>query len=159
MGADGFIAVVEPVLAPAFRGVRDSAKTPLEPAQGQTILLAEDDDDLRLGMTYLLTELHFKVVACANADLALAAFSDHHTIDLLITDLQMPGRSGVELASELTTIKPDLPVLIVSGSILSDGALTDIWQKGWAFLSKPCKLNALTDIIESLLRPDYPLAA
>lgn len=76
-----------------------------------------------------------------------------------MTDLQMPRRSGMELAFELTASRPNLPVLIVSASILSESALTEIWRQGWAFLSKPCRLEALISIIESLLRPVSPLAA
>lgn len=139
-----------------------SPHTTLEPLRighSRTIMLVEDDEDIRLVTAYFLETLDFTVVACANAEAALRAFREVQTIDLLITDLQMPGRSGVELAFDLTAIRPSLPVLIVSASIMQDQTLTAIWQHGWAFLAKPCKFDSLLSIISSLLNPIYPLAA
>ncbi len=135
---------------------------PVEPPRAgysPTILLVEDDDDLRLVMTYFLESLRFTVIACADAEAATATFQRIPTVDLLMTDLQMPGRSGLELAFDLAAVKPSLPVLIVSGSILQDRTLTAIRQQGWAFLAKPCKFDSLVSVIHSLLNPIYPLAA
>ena len=125
----------------------------------QTIMLVEDDDDLRLVMTYFLESLRFTVVACADAEIAMQTFQRVQPIHLLMTDLQMPGRSGLELAYDLAALKPSLPILIVSASILHDRTLTAIQQQGWAFLGKPCKFDSLVSVIHSLLNPIYPLAA
>lgn len=128
-------------------------------ATKSTILLAEDDEDLRNVTAYFLETLKFRVVACNSAEMASAAFRSESSIDILITDFQMPGRSGMELARELTTLQPSLPVLIVSGSVLSEKLLDEIRVSGWSFRSKPCRLDSLVDIIYSLLGQRLVLAA
>ena len=124
-----------------------------------TILLTEDDDDLREVIRYFLGTLHFHVVACSNAESALAVFRQESPVDMLITDLQMPGRSGMELARELTALRPSLPVLIMSGSLLPDVLLEEIRIRSWVFRSKPCRLDALADLIESMLQQKLTLTA
>lgn len=129
------------------------------PALLQTVLLAEDNNDLREAMTYFLETMNFRVVACSNAELASRAFHSSPVVDILLTDLQMPGRSGLQLARELTAFRPSLPVLIVSGSILSDELLDEIKERQWMFLSKPCQLIVLVENIHVLLKTCRRLAA
>ena len=87
--------------------------------QLKTILLAEDDDDLRWVMECTFTTMGYQVIACADAQLASAVFRSQPAIDILLTDFQMPGQSGMELARELTAVCPSLPVIIITGSTLS----------------------------------------
>lgn len=123
-----------------------------------TVLFAEDNDDLRDVTNYFLTLEGFKVIACPDGDQAAAAFSRVDTVDMLLTDFDMPGRSGLELARDLTALCPGLPVVIVSGSIMSDRQLSEIEQYRWIFLSKPCKLPVLLATCQFALRPLPPCA-
>jgi CheY-like chemotaxis protein len=84
-----------------------------------TILLAEDNDDLRYVLETYLEMIGYGVVPCCDGQVASAMFLSNTRIDALISDLEMPGKSGLELARELTLIRPTLPVLIVSGSQIS----------------------------------------
>lgn len=120
----------------------------------RTILFAEDNDELREITDYFLSTMGFRVVACGDGDLAAAAFTRNCAIDLLLTDQEMPGRSGIELARDLTALRPSLPVMIVSGSILSDELLREIQARNWTFIPKPCQLTALLASLElALLAP------
>ena len=127
------------------------------PAQTmQTILLVEDNDSLRETMETLLTFLGYRVIACSNAHTASLAFlSDTHagSVDLMLTDIEMPGRSGIELARELTALCPSLPVLIVSGSLISTDLEREMQDRCWKFVGKPFRLPALVDTLQSLLPP------
>lgn len=125
----------------------------------KTVLLAEDDEDLRYVMECSLRAMGYDVVACADAQLASAAFHAHPAIDILLTDFEMPKRSGMELARELTTSCPALPVMIVTGSILSSAAMQEIHDRRWTYVSKPCRLSALESTLQEILTSGLPAAA
>jgi DNA-binding NtrC family response regulator len=114
-------------------------------------------------MGYFLTETGYDVIACADGELALNAFHAHPSIDILLTDIEMPRKSGLELARELSLSDPFLPVLIVSGSILSDETWQEMQDRKWGYMSKPCLLPQLLATLQSLPRlgkaqPTQPLS-
>ena len=119
--------------------------------QPKTILLAEDDDALRYVMDCTLTSMGYRVIACADAQVACCAFHSRSGIDILLTDVEMPGRSGFELARELTKACPSLPVMIITGSTLSDETLQEIEDKRWIYVRKPYRLPSLEATLEQLL--------
>lgn len=121
-----------------------------------TVLLAEDNDDLRETTTKVLQATGYRVIACADAQIASGAFlaqAPPGAVDLLLTDIEMPGRSGIELARELTALCPELPVLIVSGSLISADLTCEMQDRRWRFLGKPFRLPALLDTLRNLLAP------
>lgn len=129
------------------------------PRAVQTVLLAEDNDDLRYVMECSLRSMGYAVVACADGQLALAAFHSHPTIDVLLTDFEMPTKSGVELARELTSLRPSLPVMIITGSILPAVTRQELRDRRWIYLSKPCHLSHLESALKTVLRTECIVAA
>ena len=125
----------------------------------KTVLLAEDDDDLRYVMECSLHAMGYLVVACADADLASKAFDSHPNIDLLMTDFEMPRKSGLELARELTALCPALPVMIITGSLLPDTTMREIRERRWTYISKPCHLITLESTMEAMLNAQVPASA
>ncbi len=83
-------------------------------AVGKTILLVEDDSQVRRVSARILREAGYVVLEASNATEA-AAVAEHHNIDLLLTDVVMSGLSGIELAEQLTKRFPRLLTLIMSG--------------------------------------------
>ena len=81
---------------------------------GATVLLVEDNDQVREFAESLLTELDYRVLSAPSAVEALEALAANH-VDLLFSDVMMPGMSGVELAQRARDLRPDLPVLLASG--------------------------------------------
>ena len=115
------------------------------------LLTAEDDADLRTVMQAIL-ELHgYHVTACVNGEDAEAVYLEQQPFDLLVTDLEMPGKSGAELASSLCETNPSLPVLIVSGANIDARQLQEFRSKGWTFVSKPFVVPNLIHQISTLL--------
>jgi len=86
----------------------------------------------------------------------LRVFHAAPSIDLLIADQNMQGRSGIELALELKSCCPTLPVLMISGGILEPGQLDLVAQPGWSFLPKPFRLPELLSAVHSILAPGGP---
>ena len=121
-----------------------------------TVLSVDDNDDLLYVMGLTLSMMGFEVISCSDAHSASAAFHARDGIDLLITDLEMPGRSGVELALELCSLRSSLPVLIVSGNYLSANLLQEIRAKQWRFLTKPYATSELSTHIHDLLHTGAP---
>jgi DNA-binding NtrC family response regulator len=122
------------------------------------LLLAEDDESLRLIMEYALSVMGYVVAACPDAYVASATFHAH-TIDVLLTDYEMPGKTGLELARELTELQPSLPVIVITGSLLSAAVLKEIHDRQWIYIRKPLDMSAVKSTLANLTRVHSPLAA
>lgn len=118
----------------------------------ETILMVEDDDEVRETARLMLEDLGYGVLPAADADEALTILDRIQDIDLLFTDVVMPGKTnGQELAKQIQEIRPDLPVLFTSGyvqdAIVHDGVLDD----GVQLLSKPYTQSELQRKIRQVL--------
>jgi PAS domain S-box-containing protein len=117
----------------------------------QTVLVVEDAEGLRELARRLLQRQGYTVLVAANADEALALFEQHASIDVLLTDVVMPGASGPELTRQLVDRCPTLKVIYMSGytedAIVQHGVLTH----GIAFLHKPFTSETLGRKIREVL--------
>jgi CheY-like chemotaxis protein len=118
---------------------------------GGTLLLVEDHEQVRTLVHLVLEKQGYAVLAAASGVEALAASAAHDgTIDLMITDLVMPGMDGKELAGRLRTLRPDVRVLYTSGyaqGMVEGHELED----GDAFLPKPYDQSELAAAIAAVL--------
>lgn len=90
------------------------------PERAWTILLVEDDSQLRTSIFQCLTKSGYTVIEASNGQEAMSIVEQkgRKHINLVITDVEMPGASGVQLAMKLKRTAPDLKVLFMSGSTL-----------------------------------------
>jgi two-component system, chemotaxis family, chemotaxis protein CheY len=121
-----------------------------------TILLVDDDPDIRSLTKTFLEHEGYRVFSSGDAERAAQIFSsvprvDVPRIDLLITDLYLPGRSGMELAVELKGLRSELPVLMISGGAVDGGQRAQLQQEGWRFLGKPFRLTELLSTVHVML--------
>jgi CheY-like chemotaxis protein len=122
----------------------------------ETVLLVEDDAALRGIVKELLEEAGYNVFA-ADPDEALELASAEHTrIDLLLTDVAMPGLTGPDLTRRLREVQPGLPVLFMSGHSESGVLEGDPLAPGAAFLQKPFASDVLLRKVRQVL-DDRPL--
>ena len=115
---------------------------------GKRILVVEDNRDVGAFSTQLLAELGYATVWVANGPAALDRIAADANFDLVLTDVVMPGMSGVELAQHLRASRPDLPVILTSGYshvIAAEGT------HGFALLRKPYSLDALSAVLEDAI--------
>jgi signal transduction histidine kinase len=127
-------SVVEPAAhpAPAVNGVKG------------TILLAEDEQGVRTFLEMALKRDGHKVIAAGTgSDALLAGQNATAPIDLLITDVVMPGLSGPDVARELRRIHPEMRVLFLSGYARHTALPEKITAEPGAFLQKPFTIDAL----------------
>lgn len=119
-----------------------------------TILLVDDEELLRAGMQEMLEIQGFYVITAPNGEQALSCLADTQ-VDLVITDLVMPKMDGVDFVQQLRKIRPDVPVIVVSGStrnIMQRYGIDTIQVPGAdASLSKPFKGLDLVAQIKDLL--------
>src|SRR5271170_207324 len=117
------------------------------------ILLVDDDPDIRsLTRTFLQHE-GYSVFSSGDAERAVQIFRSVPQIDLLVTDLYMPGRSGMELGLELKLMRSELPVLMISGGMLEVDQEAKLREEGWSFLAKPFRLTELLATVHRILAP------
>jgi DNA-binding NtrC family response regulator len=121
-----------------------------------TILVVDDDLDIRSLTRTFLEHEGYHVCTSGDAGRAAQIFRRAPHIDLLITDYYMPHRSGLELALELKSVQPALPVLIISGAFLDPGQLEQLRSQGWNFLAKPFSLPQLLSNVHEILRISRP---
>jgi PAS domain S-box-containing protein len=135
------------------------AVAPIQPtaapvrATGQTVLLVEDDTAVRHMMSRVLQEYGFGVMEASGGDQALGLIErSHGAIDLLITDIILPGMDGAELARRATDLQPHLGVLFVSGYTDDDIVRRGLLEAGRPFLQKPFTPEALVTQLTDIMR-------
>ena len=117
-----------------------------------TILVVDDDPDIRSLTRTFLEHEGYEVCTSGDADRAAQIFRSSSHIDLLITDYSMPDRSGMDLAMELKSLRPALPILIISGISLAPAQLSLMESHGWNFLAKPFSLLQLLALVHTILQ-------
>ena len=137
---------VEPVEAQPAESV--PAETALHGTE--TILVVEDQEQLRTMVGRILRGHGYKVKEAANAGEAFVYAEQYRgTIDLLLTDLVMPGMSGHELAMRLKQLRPDMEIVFMSG--YNERAIPEESIVGTAFLAKPFSAKALAVKVREVL--------
>ncbi|HYJ83389.1 MAG TPA: PAS domain S-box protein [Allosphingosinicella sp.] len=107
------VRIILPATDQAFG--RSTAKARVEkPPRGLSVLLVEDNEHVREFARHLLDELGYRVLSAASGEEALELL-EAESVDILFTDVVMPGLSGIELARLARRSDPDLPVLLASG--------------------------------------------
>jgi PAS domain S-box-containing protein len=124
-----------------------------EPPGGtESVLLVEDQQDLREMLQELLEGQGYTVLAAAGGDAALDLVRQHGgPIDLLLTDIVMPGMNGRELAGRVAVLRPEIRVLYMSG--YSNGTISErgILVQGVQLLEKPYTSDALARAVRQAL--------
>jgi PAS domain S-box-containing protein len=151
----GFGTTVRLYLPRAYAREDVEAEIDAGPAVGgsETILVVEDDDDVRATVVELLTELGYRVLKAKDSQSALAIIESGMPIDLLFTDVVMPGvPPSTELARKAQERQPNMAVLFTSGytdnAIVHGGRL----DPGVELLSKPYSREALARKLRHVLR-------
>jgi len=119
----------------------------------QTILLADDDRAVRTLVTMFLERAGYEVITAGDGEEALSLFQDsQESIALLLSDVIMPKMNGLQLAAAVRRVRPQLPVLFISGN-MSHAA-----DYGWGCIPKPFTSGELTERVRQVLAGNAPQA-
>jgi CheY-like chemotaxis protein len=121
------------------------------PGGGPVVLLADDNDILRSAMLRVLLGAGVEAFAADSGEDALRAADRLGRVDLLVTDLRMPGMSGAELADRLAEARPALKILFMSGYPVDDAELSGARPGRAAVLQKPFRYGTLLEQVQRLL--------
>lgn len=132
--------------------------SPVSPPQGirhdtARILLVDDEEIVREVISEQLISAGYDVASVASASAALAMIREDHSIDLLISDLSMPGMDGITIVQETNKLRPKLPAILLTGfatnaaEIAVGGAASGLFS----LMRKPLSETELTDRVKLLL--------
>ncbi len=160
---DGFIHVYsEPGSGTAFKiflpltyqplpDVREE-KDKLLPSGTETLLLVEDNDNVRLATTAMLREFGYTVVVAADGEEAIRLFKEHgDRVSLVLCDLIMPNKSGKETYEEIRKMRPDAKAIFMSGYTADIISQKGLLEEGINFLSKPVSMIDLIRKVREVL--------
>lgn len=118
-----------------------------------TILVVEDDTDVRVVTRSVLSEYGYRVLEAANGSQALDIFVRHQAdIQLSLIDIFLPGKNGKEVSDEMRRMRPDAKVLFTSGYSAELLTQQDLARPGTAFIAKPSPPEDLIRKIEGMIR-------
>jgi signal transduction histidine kinase/ActR/RegA family two-component response regulator len=130
-----------------------AAETQIEqPRRGTAgaVLLVEDDGEVAELVSEMLDQLGFEVLCVASANAALGALSNGRSLDLVFSDIIMPGgMNGLQLAREIRARRRNLPILLTSG--YSEAVQEEADREGIPILAKPYRLDELSAALKKSL--------
>ena len=131
---------------------RSSRTVALPLGKGETVLVVDDDDTVRMLVAEVLQDLGYNAVEAGDGMSGLAALRSSMRVDLLVTDVGLPGNmNGRQLADAARGIRPDLRVLFITGyaeaAVIEDRHL----DPGTQVLTKPFTMDALARRMKALI--------
>jgi PAS domain S-box-containing protein len=127
----------------------EAAPTPL--GRGETVLIVEDDPAVRLLVIDVLEELGYVALEAADSSKALPILQSGTRIDLLISDVGLPGLNGRQLADIARQTRPQLRVLFITGYAAMAASRSEFLGAGMDMITKPFAMDELATKIRSML--------
>ena len=113
------------------------------------VLVVEDDDEVAALTVEMIKQLGYDTTRVASAEAALGALADRRAVDIVFSDVMMPGRmNGVELAQEIRRRRPNLPVLLTSGYV--EAARRNAGAQRLKIIPKPYQIDELRDALAAV---------
>ncbi|HEV2080658.1 MAG TPA: PAS domain S-box protein [Allosphingosinicella sp.] len=136
------------VEAPEHRSNRGNDAALAQKAPNGCVLVVEDNCHVGEFATQLLADLGYETVLAPDAEAALKLIEEGQQVDVMFTDVVMPGMSGVDLAKEFERRRPGVPVVLASGY---SHILAEEGAHGFPLLQKPYSVEALSKAIRAAL--------
>jgi signal transduction histidine kinase/ActR/RegA family two-component response regulator len=120
---------------------------------GMHVLIVDDEDHVRMVVREVLSDMGYASMSVADPYAALSALTRPSRIDLLITDVGLPGMNGRELAESARKLRPELPVLFITGYAENAAIRESFLGTNMAMITKPFELEQLSAKIVEILGP------
>ena len=139
---------------PCFRG--EVERTPEQEASaprgaGETVMIVEDDPSVRMVMLEVLGELGYGAIEAVDAPSAIPILQSGRVIDLLVTDVGLPGMNGRQLAEVARQSRPGLKILFVTGYAETAAVRSGFLEEGMDMMTKPFAVEALATKLREIL--------
>ncbi|WP_315760156.1 response regulator [Sphingomonas sp. Y38-1Y] len=123
---------------------------------GERVLIVEDDQSVRMLVREVLEELRYEAVEIGTPTDAVPLLASDQRIDLMISDIGMPGMNGRDLATLARTHRPELPILFITGYAEQATLRGDFLGTGMSMVTKPFSLETLATRIGELIVSRQP---
>jgi len=125
---------------------------PLFARHGETVLIVEDDPAVRVLVSAVLSELGYAFVEAGDADSAMPILDSEQRIDLMISDVGLPGMNGRQLAEIGRQHRPDLKVLFITGYAEHAAVRGGFLDSGMQMITKPFTFDLLTAKVREMIK-------
>jgi PAS domain S-box-containing protein len=129
----------------------DQAKAAVVEGKGQTVLVVEDDPSVRLLVCDVLAELRYTTIEAGDAAQAIPILKSARSIDLLVSDVGLPGMNGRQLAELAREHRPNLPILFVTGYAENAAIRAGFLGTNMAMITKPFAIDSLAAKIDEMM--------
>ena len=114
------------------------------------ILVVDDEEGLREGLSRLLEDEGYRVLCASTGEQAFEIVRQTH-VDLVLTDMKMPGMNGIELLKKVRAIRQEIGVIILTGFGEIESYIEAMNFGAMEYVSKPFKINELKFIVQKIL--------
>ena len=121
---------------------------------GETVLVVEDEQTVRDLIVEVLHDLGYKTLQAGDGPSGLRVLQSSVQIDLLVSDVGLPGLNGRQLADQARETRPDLKVLFITGYAESAATPSGFLDPGMAMITKPFAVDTLMSRIRDMIEGD-----
>jgi PAS domain S-box-containing protein len=122
-----------------------------------TVLVVEDEEELRLAVSKMLRKRGFCVVDACDGSAGVKLFrANERKIDVVLLDLTLPGMTGREVLEEMRGLRPDLKVIVTTAYSQATAVKTLGGHQAWFYIRKPYRAAELTDLLQTVTKPAAP---
>ncbi len=146
------------LLLPQFSGTELDERDDSDPTEsfssdlGEIVLVVEDEDVVRLLVVETLQDSGYRPLEAADGQAALRILQSGQRVDLVVTDIGLPGLNGRQLADAARTTRPDLKILFMTG-YAETAASNSFLMPGMEIIAKPFEMDALAKRVQHMLQP------
>ncbi len=124
---------------------------PLQKPAHATVLVVEDEDIVRGLVVEVLDDLGLTTIEAASGPAGLEILRSRQTIDLLVTDIGLPGLNGRQMADAARLLRPELKILFMTGYAEAAAAASGFLEPGMAMITKPFPIDTLAERIRGMI--------
>ncbi len=135
----------------AVAGAASAAATAERSATGETVLVVEDEPVVRAVILEMLDEQGYRTLEAVDGSSGLRILQGNEQIDLLVTDVGLPGINGRQLADQARETRPDLKILFITGYAESVAIADGFLQPGMEMITKPFDLDNLSRRVRAMV--------
>jgi len=150
-GAGTTVSIYLPAADASFEREAATGADLTPQGKGQSVLLVEDDDSVRLLVRDVLEELGYRAIEAAEPETAARLLASGERFDLMVSDVGLPGMNGRQLAEIARQHHPQLPILFVTGYAENAAIRTRFLGTNMAMITKPFQIELLSSKISEML--------
>ena len=124
----------------------------LQTKEAQSILVVDDEELIINLLADYFSDLGYRVTAVKDAEKAIEELNNGHNFSLVLTDINLPGKSGLDLLKIVKETKEDLPVVLLTGMKTLDTAISALKSGAQDYVTKPFDLATIRKVVEKVLR-------